>query len=371
MQSRRNVRSKKYKHYTTIASIVLVLLIALGIGVGFKVHQDIQNQKVYAAMAKKAETAVQTAYKNPTEQNIKSAKDLFDKLKKGDKAELKNDVKSAEEALDHLNDVKTAITTYQTEKTDASYKAANAALDKLKSSYELKEKPALVKQLATVKTQVDAAKAKEEAEALANKYKGKKLVALTFDDGPYPETTPGLLKYLKSVNVNVTFFALGENAKANPDIIKQEAADGNVVASHTWDHKELTTLSPAAQKQEIMSAHNLIDSLTGKTVNIYRPPYGAYDKTTLAQTTLSPIIWGVDTEDWKLVGNSAAVAQNAITHAHNGAIILIHDIHPWSVAAVPTIVSTLQSQGYTFVTVPELLGALEGGIKPQTAYTGY
>ena len=371
MERRSRHRSRKYRHYTVIASLVVIILVVAGAGVGIKVHHDVQQRKVDRVLKVKAEKAEATAFKTFNAENVAKAKKLVNKLDAADKKELTPKLEQLETYMTSVKAAQTALTDYQTAKTDASYQKVTTSINNLKASSLKDQKASLENELGKVKVQVDNEKAAAEAKALTEKYKDKKIVALTFDDGPNPETTPMLLQELKAADVHATFFALGKNAQANQSIIKQEAAQGNVVASHTWDHKDLVTLTAAQQKQEIMSAHDLINKITGQDVNIYRPPYGAYNKTTLAATPLSPIIWGVDTEDWKLVGNTAGVVQNAVTHAHDGAIILIHDIHPWSVAAVPQIISQLKAKGFTFVTVPELLGAREGGIKAQTAYTGF
>lgn len=131
----------------------------------------------------------------------------------------------------------------------------------------------------------------------------------------------------------------------------------------------MVTLSPDQQKQEIESANQLINKITGKNVTLFRPPYGSYNKSVLSQTNLSAVNWTVDTNDWRY-RTSAPVVQNVSTYAHDGAIILMHDIHQWSVNAVPQIIKNLKAQGYTFVTVSTLLTVQDGGAKAQQVYFG-
>ncbi|MCI3861380.1 polysaccharide deacetylase family protein [Lactococcus garvieae] len=200
------------------------------------------------------------------------------------------------------------------------------------------------------------------------KISNQKLIALTFDDGPNPATTPHLLDILKENNVKATFFTLGQKAQLSPDIVKREAKEGHEVGSHTWDHEDLLTCSPKEQKEEIERASNLVGQISGQKQTLFRPPYGNFNKEILSLTNLSAINWSVDTNDWRYT-SSDPVVQNTLMYAHDGAIILLHDIHSWSVDAVPEIINELKKENYKFVTVSELLKK-EGGIKKQQVYYG-
>jgi len=199
----------------------------------------------------------------------------------------------------------------------------------------------------------------------------KKLIALTFDDGPNPATTPLLLNELQKENVKVTFFSLGQNIQANPDIIKREAKEGNEIASHTWDHKDLTTLSPSQQLDEITGTQKLIKQLTGQDNHFFRPPYGSINNSALNVSDNAAILWSIDTRDWARTNDVSGTVQAAVSLAHPGAIIIMHDIHLWSVQAVPQIIKTLKSQGYTFVTVSQLLQEENGAIQTHKVYSGW
>lgn len=401
-----------------ILLVVVVLVAAIGGVLIFKHQQDVKaahvrQEKIYQALQKKEQLAFKTAYDSGKASDIARAESLIDKLHKQDKVGAEKKVQVLKADLADIASARTAVAQAQKLQNDDSVAAAQTQVNQLTTPYESKDKAALQATLSAVKQKVAAAQAAaekakklaaakalaakkaEEAKAAAEKLAaqkaaqakaaaattnnvssaspvpaGKKLIALTFDDGPNPATTPTLLATLQRENVHVTFFALGQEAQANPSIIKQEAAMGNEVASHTWDHADLTTLSPAAQTQEIMSAHNLINQLTGQNVMLFRPPYGSYSKTTLSLTNLTAVCWSVDTNDWRYVNNTQAVVNNALSGAHDGAIILIHDIHYWSVAAVPQIIDSLKAQGYTFVTVSQLLQARDGGAKAQQVYFG-
>ena len=371
----RQSRSKKHKKSTFVLSIVTIGLVLIGVGVGAKLYHDKQVEEAkVAAYQKEKDTALKAqalAYESPTTANIDSTLKLADHLNSEDKAQITEKIKTLKKYVDNMTQAKAALAAYKKSTTDADYKLANEKIKALTSSYEKNEKTTLTTQLAASKKEIDKEKAAAAAAAEKAKYANKKLIALSFDDGPGPVTTPKLLKILADNDVKATFFALGSQAQAYPDIIKSEAANGNEVASHTWDHKNLVTLTAAQQKKEILSAHDYINSLTGQNTNFFRPPYGSYNQTTLAQTNLAAVDWSIDTNDWKYVNNTPIVVQNAVNSAHDGAIILMHDIHSWSVDAVPQIIQQLKAKGYTFVTVSELLKAKEGGIEAGKVYTGY
>lgn len=182
-------------------------------------------------------------------------------------------------------------------------------------------------------------------------------VALTFDDGPGPETGR-LLDLLAERGVHATFFVLGGNANAHPDLVAREVAEGHVVGNHTWGHPQLTNLADADVDSEVVRTRDAVTAITGYTPTLVRPPYGAADARVMGRLGAlgSPaILWNIDTEDWrnKDVG---ITTQRAVEGVTPGSIILMHDIHPTTIDAVPGIVDALRAQGFTLVTVPELFG---------------
>ena len=187
-------------------------------------------------------------------------------------------------------------------------------------------------------------------------------VALTFDDGPGPYTQR-LLDELEAAHATATFFLVGEQAQSYPAAVHREFSDGFEIGNHTWDHKDLTTLSPADATAEISRTADLLESMTGTRPTLLRPPYGAHNPAVDALVGSPEILWSVDTVDWR-DRDAAIVASRAVLEAKPGAIILMHDIHPTTVDAVPTILQSLHDAGYTFVTVSQLLAArtLEPGV---------
>ncbi|SMQ14316.1 Peptidoglycan/xylan/chitin deacetylase, PgdA/CDA1 family [Streptomyces sp. Ag82_O1-12] len=184
-----------------------------------------------------------------------------------------------------------------------------------------------------------------------------KCIALTFDDGPAaPETAP-LLTHLARYKARVTFFTVGQNVAAHPDLVRAEAKAGHEVGNHSWNHPDLTKLSPEQVASQLGRTSAAIKAATGKAPTLFRPPYGAVNANVKAATTLSPVLWDVDTEDWKY-RDSAKVAQTVIAKARRNSVVLMHDIHPTSVAAVPEILRSLTAAGFHFVTVSHLRATL-------------
>jgi hypothetical protein len=132
-----------------------------------------------------------------------------------------------------------------------------------------------------------------------------------------------------------------------------------VIGDHTWSHPDLSTLPQQAIRSQLARTLSEITKVTGGPTRLMRPPYGATDRTVGKVTGdlgMAQITWSVDTNDWR-DRNTAIVAHRAITWAHRGDIVLMHDIHPTTVNAVPQILRGLAKGGFTFVTVPELLAA--------------
>lgn len=195
----------------------------------------------------------------------------------------------------------------------------------------------------------------------------EKCVALTFDDGPGPKT-PELLDILAKEKVPATFMLVGRAVKTYPDIVAREVKEGHVLANHTWSHPQLTKISDSKINKEITSTLEAIKKVVPNAeVNLTRPPYGAFNsRVTAALKSLkqSVILWDVDTLDWKN-RNPQSVLEQVKKQTKAGSIILMHDIHPTSIQAVPDIIKHLRSQGYTLVTVPELYG---GTMTPGKVY---
>ncbi len=199
----------------------------------------------------------------------------------------------------------------------------------------------------------------------------KKIVALTFDDGPGPYTAR-LLDELKKRSVRATFFVLGTRVDSYPELIKRMEKEGHVVGNHSNGHKNLSKLTPAGIKTEMELCAKKIEKLLGHKPEVMRCPGGNYNTAVLnyAKEAGIPVIqWGVDTRDWESRNVNAILnkcfAKNGIK---DGSIVLMHDIYSTTVDATVQMVDRLIAEGYTFVTVPELIHDREGKIEAGKMY---
>lgn len=187
----------------------------------------------------------------------------------------------------------------------------------------------------------------------------KPRVALTFDAAWGNEDTGKLLDILAAHNVKATFFMTGGWVDNYPEDVKRIAAAGHDLGNHSENHKNMSKLSAAQQKKEIMSVHDKVKTLTGIDMNLFRPPYGDYN-TLLIQTSKScgylPIQWDVDSLDWKNYGVDSIV--QTITenpHLGNGSIILMHNGAKYTAQALDTVITKLQEAGYELVPLSQLV----------------
>jgi peptidoglycan/xylan/chitin deacetylase (PgdA/CDA1 family) len=185
----------------------------------------------------------------------------------------------------------------------------------------------------------------------------KKQVALTFDDGPHPAWTPKLLAVLKKYHVKATFFVVGMRAEKNPELIRQEVADGHCIANHTYHHNRLAKDPVAMVSAEIQQCSAVIKQITGKAPRFFRPPGGTFD-TQVTDTVDSlgylTVLWTVNTGDFERP-TAQVIEDRALRGVRNGAIFLFHDGVPQTIEALPEIITKLRAQGYEFVTIDEMV----------------
>lgn len=192
-------------------------------------------------------------------------------------------------------------------------------------------------------------------------------IALTFDDGPVPQTA-SVLAALKAHGARATFFVLGQMARQHPALLRRMVAEGHAIGNHSWDHPQFFRMSSDAIRKEIRATDAVIRAATGTQSVMMRPPFGEQDariRKSIGATGEAVILWNVDTEDWKYRDSKRLVGY-VVKHAKRNEIVLMHDVRPTTRAAVPTIVARLQAKGYTLVTVPELL---RGRLKPGRVFT--
>ncbi|HFI0252378.1 TPA: polysaccharide deacetylase family protein [Streptococcus suis] len=189
-------------------------------------------------------------------------------------------------------------------------------------------------------------------------------IALTFDDGPNPATTPIVLDLLKKYNAKATFFVLGHAVAGNEAILQRMVAEGHEVANHSWSHPKLTALSSEEVRLEIESTQQAVEAAIGQRPKLVRPPYGAVNQAVVDAMGLPSIYWNVDTEDW-LSHDVYAINEKVRMQACPGCIILMHDIHQSTVDSLEPVLQFLTSEGYNLVTTSELLGP---NLNPQFIY---
>ncbi|MDZ7951859.1 polysaccharide deacetylase family protein [Nostoc sp. DedQUE09] len=188
---------------------------------------------------------------------------------------------------------------------------------------------------------------------------GEKVIALTFDDGPWPQTTEQVLSILKSNNIKGTFFVVGQNLKNYPELGKQIVAQGHVIANHTWHHW-YHFFNQQAAAFEIERTTDLIYQVTGVKTNLFRPPGGNLHNGLSAYAKgqkYAVVMWSADSTDYKLP-TVPKLIDNVIKDSKPGGIVLMHDgggNRSRTVQALPEIINNLKKQGYRFVTIPELL----------------
>lgn len=182
----------------------------------------------------------------------------------------------------------------------------------------------------------------------------EKKIAITFDDGPHARYTEQLLDGLSEREVLATFFVTGEHAKLHPEIIERMSKEGHLIGNHTYSHMQLRKGKREEFKQELIQTNEVIREITGEEVLYVRPPYGTWDKSFEKELNMFPVLWNIDPLDW-CSHNVDCITSKVVEKAKENSIILMHDEYDTTVTAALRIVDALQEEGYTFVTVEEIL----------------
>ncbi|WP_405608556.1 polysaccharide deacetylase family protein [Streptomyces sp. NBC_01511] len=186
-------------------------------------------------------------------------------------------------------------------------------------------------------------------------YLGRSMV-LTFDDGPDPRYTPGILETLRAHDVRAMFFVCGEMATGQRDLLREMADDGHIVGNHTWSHPELPKLRPARIREEMERTSEVIERTLGRPPVWFRAPYGSWNRHTFtigAGLGMEPLAWTVDTLDWESPG-TGKIVRRVLDGAGPGVVVLSHDAggdRSQSVAALRDYLPELLRDGYG-ITVP-------------------
>lgn len=194
----------------------------------------------------------------------------------------------------------------------------------------------------------------------------EKVVALTFDDGPYPPYTGQVLDILRENRTVATFFLIGANVVKYPELVRRIAAEGHQLGNHTYNHSDLLKLGREQIAAETDRAGTVIAAIAGERPHVIRPPHGFRDPLVLdvlERQGLRVIEWSVASRDWTNPGTDAIVGRT-LKEVKSGSIILLHDgdgveaaaPRMQTVEAAGRIIRHLKAEGYRFVTVDELLG---------------
>jgi len=189
------------------------------------------------------------------------------------------------------------------------------------------------------------------------------MVALTFDDGP-SRHTESILDILERYDARATFFVIGNRLATYQSTAERAASLGNEIANHTYSHPRLTLKTDSQVISEIQSTSSAIESITGVSPPIYRPPFGATDERIVNISTelgYGIVKWTLDPVDWR-ERDADIIYYRIMSQVENGSVILLHDIHLTTAQAMERVIPSLIEQGFQLVTVSELLDYRYGGL---------
>lgn len=188
----------------------------------------------------------------------------------------------------------------------------------------------------------------------------EKVIALTVDDGPWPETTEQMLDIFKENDIKATFFWIGKSIENSPEIARRVVADGHAIGNHTWHHW-YDPMDAATAADEIDRTAKLIYETTGVKTTFFRPPGGVLNNGLAKyakEQNYSVVMWSVTSADTDPRAQPSAFVNNVLKGAKPGAIVLMHDgggDRSRTIKALPEMIAGLKQQGYRFMTIPELL----------------
>ena len=189
-------------------------------------------------------------------------------------------------------------------------------------------------------------------------------LALTFDDGPDPATTPAVLDALTAVGARATFFVILPNAQAHPDLTARMLIEGHEVAPHAVKHRHAWIRTPWFAALEPVRVARQLQALTGQPVRLYRPPHGAYTLATLLGMRWAGLVgahWSIEGRDWHPASTPESTVRHVMARVYPGAVVVLHDAGPGArntVPALPEMLELLKQRGYRLVTLSELEGAV-------------
>ncbi len=188
-------------------------------------------------------------------------------------------------------------------------------------------------------------------------------VSLTFDDGPDPEVTPAILDALREESVHGTFFVVGDQADAHPDLVRRIHDEGHGVGNHTWTHRPLLAHSARRLQSELDRTEELLTRLAPGSHRLFRPPFGSPHPAAsrmMRQAGLLPVYWSVVPADWSPMA-PRELCRRVIRALHPGAIVVLHAghaLHAGTATALRELISDIRRQSYEIVALTHLLREL-------------
>lgn len=197
--------------------------------------------------------------------------------------------------------------------------------------------------------------------------KDKKVVAITFDDGPSSKYNAKFLDVLARNKAHATFFMVGTMMQTCQKCVLDTYQSGNEVASHTYNHLNMKTSSIEDVNASIKKTDDLFYQITNDHIEYVRPPYGAYNKTTLENVDYPLILWNLDTEDWRY-RDVDHIVNYVMENVSDGSIILMHELYETSLQALEILLPKLYAEGYQVVSVGELASLKDRVLEAHHAY---
>ncbi len=371
---------------TTILTIIILLLLSL-------IFYHVSNKKVstnididYPVFKNNKDVVIKRYLKDVNTKNITNIKyeigksndytTILFKFYNKDNLENvetlifnKNKRISLQELFD-IDKLKSTIESYENNKEKLTDANINILFNDKSTTFYIKENEN-IKNLEIVNNELtEAAKITLNLDESYHKehtiQKEAKLVAFTFDDGP-SKYTLDIANILEEYNASATFFEVGYNIKAHPEITKELSERGFEIANHTTDHSKLTKLTETKYLTKINDNNAIFKELTGKDMPYLRPPYGSYNDKIKASAGVPIVTWSLDTRDWES-RNKDKVIEMVINNIKEGDIILFHDLYESTRDAVKELMPLLKEQGYQAVSVGELFKSKGITLEAGTSY---
>lgn len=183
--------------------------------------------------------------------------------------------------------------------------------------------------------------------------KSKKAIAITFDDGPNPNTTNRLVEILNNNKARATFFMLGSKMKSNPKVLLNVYNSGFEIGSHTYSHINMKKTPIKDIEAELKETSKVYNNITNDAIKLVRPPYGSYNTNVIDELNYPFVTWNIDTNDWRYHDENY-IANHILENVSDGSIILMHDTYETTIKAVDIVLPKLYALGYQVVTVSDL-----------------